>query len=105
MRNIVAHDYANADLKIIWDGPPRGRDLRGVEEVLRPPPMIDSLTPAPHKTGAFNQPHKNNLFLFQSTLGFIAATRSFEPDPHRETDLSASVNGTSRGCTRSGVRI
>jgi uncharacterized protein with HEPN domain len=22
MRNIVAHDYATADLKIIWDGPP-----------------------------------------------------------------------------------
>jgi hypothetical protein len=41
MRNIVAHDYANADLKIILGWTPRGRDLRGVEEVLRPPPMID----------------------------------------------------------------
>ena len=30
----------------------------------------------------------------------IAATSSLAPEPHRETILSASVNGTSRGCTR-----
>jgi len=29
MRNIVAHDYANADLKIIWDGPPWQRFAGG----------------------------------------------------------------------------
>src|SRR5215475_15285623 len=36
---------------------------------------------------------------------FIAATSSFEPDPHLETDVSAWVKGTSRGCTRSRQRI
>jgi len=33
MRNIVAQDYANVDLKIIWDG-------AAVAE-FRPPPVID----------------------------------------------------------------
>src|SRR5262249_34449248 len=36
---------------------------------------------------------------------FIAATSSFAPAPHRETDLIAWVKGTSRGCTRSRLRI
>jgi len=31
----------------------------------------------------------------------MAATRSFEPDPHREMDLIACVKGMSKGCTRS----
>ena len=41
----------------------------------------------------------------QSVLGAIAATSSFEPDPHWETDLIACVNGTFKGCTRSRLRI
>jgi hypothetical protein len=45
------------------------------------------------------------MFPFQSVLGVIAATRSFEPDPHWEIDLSACVKGTFRGCTRSRLRI
>src|SRR5262245_52533686 len=36
---------------------------------------------------------------------FMAATRSFDPAPHREIDLIAWVKGTSRGCTRSRLRI
>ena len=44
------------------------------------------------------------MLLFQISV-FIAATSSFEPDPHREIDLIACVKGTSKGCTRSGVRI
>jgi hypothetical protein len=32
---------------------------------------------------------------------FMAATRSFVPEPHRETAWTACVNATSRGCTRS----
>ena len=35
----------------------------------------------------------------------IAATRSFEPDPQREMDLIACVNGTSSACTRSRLRM
>jgi len=35
----------------------------------------------------------------------MAATRSFAPDPHRETTRRASVKGTSRGCTRFRSRI
>ena len=35
----------------------------------------------------------------------IAATSSFDPAPHLETDLIAWVNGTSRGCTRSRARM
>jgi hypothetical protein len=36
---------------------------------------------------------------------FMAATRSFAPDPHRETTWIACVKETSRGCTRSRLRI
>jgi len=32
MRNIVAHDYANADLKIIWDGPPVAEICGGLKK-------------------------------------------------------------------------
>ena len=74
-------DYLVFDLKIMW------------------------ATDVPAIYAGLEEPYENTLFLFQIALGFIAATRSFEPDPHRETDLSASVKGTSRGCTRSGVRI
>jgi hypothetical protein len=35
----------------------------------------------------------------------IAATRSFEPDPQREMDPIACVNGTSSACTRSRLRM
>jgi hypothetical protein len=33
--------------------------------------------------------------------GFMAATRSLVPEPHRETACTACVKATSRGCTRS----
>jgi hypothetical protein len=35
----------------------------------------------------------------------IAATISPEPDPHREMDLMAWLNGMSTRCTRSRLRI
>ena len=35
----------------------------------------------------------------------IAATSSFVPDPQREMELIACVNGTSSGCTRSRPRM
>jgi hypothetical protein len=34
---------------------------------------------------------------FRALSVFIAATSSFEPEPHRETDWSACVKGMSRG--------
>ena len=35
----------------------------------------------------------------------IAATKSFDPEPQREIVLSACVNGTFNGCTRSRLKI
>ena len=52
----------------------------------------------PHAVGPALRLDEGSCFL-------IAATRSFDPDPHREMDLMASVNGMSTRCTRSRLRM
>jgi hypothetical protein len=53
---------------------------------------------------------KNRMAMFhyfsdQSLSFFMAARRSFDPDPHREMVFIACVKETSNGCTRSDVRM
>src|SRR5215469_452316 len=43
------------------------------------------------------------VLLHVASFPSIAATRSLEPDPHRETTLTACMKGMFSGCTRSGL--
>lgn len=69
-------------------------------------PGACAYTPLSEQTGTVARAHgeKTVCSYFRVLSVFIAATSSFEPDPHRETDWSACVKGTSRGWTRSRLR-
>jgi hypothetical protein len=70
-------------------------------------PTLHSLSEefAPSKHGGVSQAVDSALRLEEGASPDIAATGSFDPAPHRETDWIALVNGMSTRCTRSRLRM